>query len=181
MARRMRRVVAPIVLLIALVVVAAWLMHSPAGPLTPTAPQPEVEGALDAATLTAGEAASTQARASGTDPARTPVQDAEAAFVVRGRALRAMNTPYPLACLDAQRFVGGAAEGEPDLRAELSCDADGRFEWRLPAPTTVLCLHLSSALPHHVGWPTKVVVARGDPAPQDLEVYVAPLDRADRP
>lgn len=174
----MRRVVAPIVVLIALAVGVAWLMRSAAGPPPPSAPPSPPATAPDAATLSAGDAPATANQAPAAEASRALIHDADTtAFVVRGQALRAMNTPYPGARLDAQCFVGGATDGTPDLRAELTCDGDGRFEWRLPAPTTVLCLSFSSALPRHVGWPNKVVVARGDPAPQDLEVYVAPLDR----
>ncbi len=173
----MRRIVVGVVLLLGVVAFCWWLLRDHDAPAAPNATAATASSDLDPAQLTSGSATQTPAVVPHNDAERTPIHDAATnAFVVRGRVVKAVDVPYPGARLRAERFLGYTAEGTPDLSTELTCDAAGAFEWTLPVPTSAVCLRFAGAMPRHLGRAQSVIVARGDPPPQDIELFLCPLD-----
>jgi hypothetical protein len=97
-------------------------------------------------------------------------------WIVRGRVLRGKSEPLARAALEARRWLDYESQGEPAEKARLASDAQGRFEWALPAPPAAAFLRLDAVMPGHVAQGTEHLVVPGEPAPEDLELRVYPLD-----
>ncbi|MBI5853058.1 MAG: carboxypeptidase regulatory-like domain-containing protein [Planctomycetes bacterium] len=108
---------------------------------------------------------------------RSPLPVASiASWIVRGRVLRAPGTPHAGARIEAELFAGTTATGEPLRSDRLECGDEGRFAWPMPAPDHGVTLRFQGAMEGHGGWPETVRVPKGEAAPQDVELYVYPLD-----
>ena len=169
------------VLLVLVGLVAAWLFvrgdDSAPDPVPPTTTTSERGEASPRQAVPANADIATPATSGSGDRAAVP-SESIADWIVRGRVLRAPATPHAGARIEAKLFAGTTATGEPLRNDRLECGDDGRFAWPMPAPDHGVTLRFAGAMEGHGGWPETVRVPRGDPAPQDVELYLYPLDRA---
>lgn len=156
---------------------AWWFLWDERRPATPTGDPAPLAATASVPPRSAGDPRGAPAPVDPSSP-RSAVDDGtHHDWIVRGRVLSAPGVPHAGARIAAQLFVGSQVEGEPLRSDELECDAQGRFAWPLPSPDRSLALRFAGAMADHGGWPETRLVAKGDPAPQDVEFYVYPLDR----
>lgn len=169
------------VLLVVVGLVAAWLFvrgdDSAPELVQPTTTTSDRSEASTRRVVPANVGAATPATTGTGDRAAVPAASI-ADWIVRGRVLRAPGTPHTGARVEAKLFAGTTATGEPLRNDRLECDDEGRFAWPMPAPDHGVTLRFAGAMEGHGGWPETVRVPRGDPAPQDVELYLYPLDCA---
>lgn len=99
-------------------------------------------------------------------------------WVVRGRVLKGAQQPYPQAVIEVHCVAGYDEKAEPAESTQLTCDAQGEFEWWLPRPQSGVVLRFAGAMPKHGGLGETVLVPLGEEPPIDIEFYVYPLDLA---
>lgn len=78
--------------------------------------------------------------------------------------------------IQAGVHAGSERTGELLREATLISDAEGRFEWSLPAPDETVTIVVESESEAHSSGVASAVVARGEPAPQNLRFWIFPLD-----
>ncbi|MEQ1631167.1 MAG: carboxypeptidase-like regulatory domain-containing protein [Planctomycetota bacterium] len=161
---------------VVLVLTVAWIawprdaeVEAPAGAHS-LAPTPAQAGAATASPLV--DQAPTGANRAGAE--RIDVTTATA-FVVRGRAVRGVDTPAPAAKVQARAFAGTAAIGEPIHTEELTADGHGNFAWELPAPIALTFLEFRGAGERIRSHPETFALAAGDPPPPPFDLWVVPL------
>jgi hypothetical protein len=170
------------ILLLAITVAGWWLWREPTGiaPLpapnpagTSTTSPPGTSPAQANTTLDQNDTSSTPASTQD----RVSILPADFTWVVRGVVTKASQTPYPGALVRLQSFAGQSTDGTPQHEAVITTDATGHFEWPLPVPKGTVTLVGKGAMPNHASYPETLLVAHGDPAPQDFNLYVVPKDR----
>lgn len=170
------------ILLLAITVAGWWLWReqtgiaplpapNPAGTATTSAPgtsSAPANAALDQNDTTSGQAPTRD---------RVSIVPANFTWVVRGVVTKGSQAPYPGAIVRLQSFAGQSTDGTPQHETLITADATGHFEWPLPVPKGTVTLLGKGAMPRHTSYPETLLVARGDPAPQDFDLYVAQKDR----
>ena len=107
---------------------------------------------------------------------RTAAQPAPASgFVVRGRAVRAVDTPAPAVTVRARSYAGTAAVGEPTFEQTLTADGNGNFVCALPAPAAMTFLEFRGIGERVRSYPETFVLAPGDAPPPPFDLWVVPL------
>ncbi len=172
-------------ILAVVIALACWWCWSQQTPMTPVpasnqAPPASQPAAPEPANAAVPNAATNVAPAS--DPTmnggdRTAAVPADYTWVVRGRVVKAHQVPYPQAQIRVQCFAGADASGTPLHERAITADAEGRFDWPLPVPSTTVTLLGQGTMPRHTAEKEIVVVPKGDAPPPEFVVWVAPLDR----
>ncbi len=101
---------------------------------------------------------------------------ARGGWTVRGIARRGARQPFPGASVRAELFEGYETEGVPRHVVELEADTEGRFAWRLDPPGGTITLRFHGTVDRARSDPVTRLVLRGQPAPDDIDVRIYPLD-----
>ena len=170
----MRRIIPAAI--VAIITVVAWfaLRGNEPRPLSSPGQTGPSSSAVEPREATAPSGTAPAADAT---PDRAPVDvDDGKDWILRGRVLRASSTPYPGARIAIEATVGLDESGTDKSKVELVADAEGRFAWKREPPSTHLFVRVHGAMEHHGGWADTARVLHGEAPPQDMEVYVYPLD-----
>ncbi|MFO1053729.1 MAG: carboxypeptidase-like regulatory domain-containing protein [Planctomycetota bacterium] len=170
----MRRIIPAAI--VAIIAVVAWfaLRGNEPRPLSSPGQTGPSSSAVEPREATAPSGTAPAADAT---PDRAPVAvDDGKDWILRGRVLRASSTPYPGARIAIEATVGLDESGTDKSKVELVADAEGRFAWKREPPSTHLFVRVHGAMEHHGGWADTARVLHGEAPPQDMEVYVYPLD-----
>ncbi|MFN3243242.1 MAG: carboxypeptidase-like regulatory domain-containing protein [Planctomycetota bacterium] len=101
---------------------------------------------------------------------------ADHTWVVRGRVMKRRGERYPGARVRLACFTGQGTDGEALHEGLLTADQDGAFAWTLPRPVGTVTIRSEGAMPQHTESVESLLVPAGDAAPQDVEVWMTPLD-----
>lgn len=172
------------ILVLAITIVGWWLWRespgiapAPAPGPAPTSPAAPTTAAPAAAPVVASTVDAANETTTTPPPDRVSIVPADFTWVVRGVVTKGSQAPYPGAIVRLQSFAGPSTDGTPQHEAVIMADATGHFEWPLPVPKGTVTLLGKGAMPNHASYPETQLVARGDPAPQDFDLYVAQKDR----
>jgi protocatechuate 3,4-dioxygenase beta subunit len=177
-----RRVVAAVVATVALVTavgfVGWWIAtHDVESPRS-SSPNVERTGARlpePAATAPAPATATADREATRVEQPGAPAPDPSATWIVEGRALRGWPDPFPSAHVKLQLFDGFEAKGTAKLEVRLQADAEGRFRWALPPPSSTVTLLGSGDEPQCWTSHESALAVVGRPPPK-LEIRMCPFD-----
>lgn len=106
----------------------------------------------------------------------TPTVPAHHTWIVRGQVMKRRNVRYPGARVQLRCYAGATTDGAPLHERSITTTDDGTFEWPLPPPIGTVTIAGAGDMTEHTARRSTELVPRGDAPPQDLEIWVSPLD-----
>jgi len=147
-----------------------WMRRAPSSTAGASAPPAAlVEAPVEASAPAAERALQEETR-------RPHAPTSKGSWIVRGIVYGSGFEPAPGVALRGRAWSGTEAAGDPQGEGRFTSDETGAFAWSMDPPESIVHLVVEPTDPGVVGGWGGYVVPRGDPPPDDLMVFAAPLD-----